>query len=183
MAPHTLLLASVLCVGAVAFLLRTEPLASADLRRVRPLGPAILVGSLAAAGVAASCALVAVLLGVSSQALPVPAPSDLPALLVFSLVGNAWEELLFRGMLLEWLATDGGLGDSDGAGFASAVMFMVCHMHLAAVTTSVGLPVLLFTLWEGFAAALVYRRYGLVGATITHGGAIFILASGLMGVL
>ena len=39
---------------------------------------------------------------------------------------------------------------------------------------------LAFTLWEGTIAGLVGAKGGVLPATLTHGGAIFLLSSGLI---
>jgi membrane protease YdiL (CAAX protease family) len=100
----------------------------------------------------------------------------LPALLVFALSGNLMEESLFRGYVLGRLAQTMSL---LAAGAASGVVFAFCHIFLALTVTDVGYPLLLFTLWEGVIAGVVGAKCGVLFSTITHGGAIFLLASGL----
>ncbi|MFO7917345.1 MAG: CPBP family intramembrane glutamic endopeptidase [Anaerolineae bacterium] len=100
----------------------------------------------------------------------------LPALLIFALFGNLLEEMLFRGYVLGELTLQ---MRPIRAGVLSGVVFAFCHIFLATTVTDVGSPLLLFTLWEGAIAGLVGARYGIGPATVTHGGAVFLLASGL----
>jgi membrane protease YdiL (CAAX protease family) len=102
--------------------------------------------------------------------------SLLPALLFFGLAGNLLEEAIFRGYVLgRLLLTRSPLA----AGAASGIVFAFCHIFLATTVTNVGYPLLAFTLWEGVIAGMVGAKYGVAFSTITHGGAIFLLASGL----
>jgi len=107
-----------------------------------------------------------------------PVPTHLlPALLIFALLGNLLEESLFRGYvygLLEQQMTP------LRAAIGSGVVFAFCHIYLATTVTSVGYPLLVFTLWEGIIAGIVGSKYGVLPSTLTHGGAIFLLASGLL---
>lgn len=96
--------------------------------------------------------------------------------LVFALLGNAYEELLFRGMLQQRLARH---MSPARAAIASAALFSLCHAWLAFLVTRGGVPVLAFTLIEGLVAALVFRRAGLPAAALAHGLAIGALAGGL----
>lgn len=100
----------------------------------------------------------------------------LPALLAMALLGNLLEELLFRGFLQSQLEPTVG---ARRAVLLSGLTFAAGHVFLASTVTDVGAPLLLFTLAEGLVAAEVYRRAGLWAATLTHGGIIFLLASGL----
>lgn len=100
----------------------------------------------------------------------------LPALLVFTLLGNLLEEMLFRGYVLEELALT---MPPTRAGVLSGVVFAFCHVFLATTVTDTGAALLLFTLWEGVLAGWIGSRYGVLPATLTHGGAVFLLASGL----
>jgi hypothetical protein len=104
------------------------------------------------------------------------APGLLPSLLVFAILGNLLEETLFRGYVMEELALTMG---TMRAAVASGVVFAFCHVFLAITVTDTGAALLLFTLWEGIVAGVVGSRYGILPATLTHGGAVFILASGL----
>lgn len=114
----------------------------------------------------------------------------IPAILVFALLGNFMEELLFRGYVLDYLQKRHLLRRSRRnasapaalitPGIQSGVVFAVCHIFLASTVTDVGVPLLLFTLWEGSIAGVVGERYGVLPATLTHGGAIFLLSSGLL---
>jgi len=100
----------------------------------------------------------------------------LPALFALAILGNLLEELLFRGLLQSQLEPTVG---PRRAVLLSGLTFAAGHVFLASTVTDVGAPLLLFTLAEGLVAAEVYRRAGLWAATLTHGGIIFLLASGL----
>ena len=130
-----------------------------------------LAGAALISGVAATLKTVFAL-----PSLPLPGANMLPVLLVFSLAGNAYEELLFRGLLQNHL---GQSMAAQRAALVSGLFFCLCHAYLATTVTSVGAPLLLFTLLEGLVAAFVYIRAGLLGATLAHGLAIAALASGL----
>ncbi len=123
---------------------------------------------------------------------PVPIAA-LPAILAMAVVGNALEELLFRGYLqgllvasrsdLSGTATPESRGPWQKelrAAVATGVLFGTGHLHLAFLVTDVGVPLILFTLFEGIVCGIVRWRSGLVAATLTHGLAIVALASGLV---
>jgi uncharacterized protein len=107
---------------------------------------------------------------------PVPF-QNIPAILIFSLLGNLFEEALFRGyvygQLAHWMTP-------IKAGISSGVVFAFCHIYLATTVTGIGYPILVFTLWEGTVAGVVGAKGGVIPATLTHGGAIFLLSSGLI---
>ncbi|MGY2224436.1 CPBP family glutamic-type intramembrane protease [Pseudomonas gingeri] len=86
---------------------------------------------------------------------------------------NALEEVLFRGFLQGYLEQH---VTALRAALISAVAFSACHSFLALTVTRLGWPVLLFTLLEGLACALVRMRYGVVASTATHGSAILLIA-------
>jgi uncharacterized protein len=96
---------------------------------------------------------------------------------VFALLGNLLEEGLFRGYVLGHLETKMG---SSRAGIVSGIVFAFCHIFLAITVTDIGLPLLLFTLWEGVIAGLIGARFGVIPAAVAHGGAIFLLSSGII---
>lgn len=101
----------------------------------------------------------------------------LGSILVFALFGNLLEELLFRGYVYNVLKRK----EADlRAGVISGFVFALCHVFLATTVTSVGVPLLLFTLWEGVICGIVGAKYGILPATVVHGGAIFMLTSGLI---
>lgn len=86
------------------------------------------------------------------------------------------EEVIFRGY---W---QGLFKKKYGAKLAiilSGMMFSAVHIFLASTVTSVGIGVLLFTLYEGLICAFVASKQGVIASTITHGMAIFVLASGI----
>ena len=98
---------------------------------------------------------------------------------ITTMLGNLYEEVLFRGYLQGYLETDGGLTPLKAA-FASGTAFGFGHIFLAAAVSSIGWPLLAFAVYEGIIAGLVRMKYGVIPATLTHGGAIFFLASGLV---
>lgn len=142
-------------------------------RGVRPAA-SVLYGVLGALVITGVAAALKTALGLPS--LPKPGPALLGPILVFALLGNAYEELLFRGMLQQRLRQH---MTPMRAVVVAAVLFSLCHVWLAVIVTHVGLPVLVFTLIEGLVAGLVYQRAGLPAAALTHGLAIAALASGL----
>ncbi|AKQ64583.1 hypothetical protein A176_001495 [Myxococcus hansupus] len=105
------------------------------------------------------------------------APALLPVLAVFCLLGNFYEEVLFRGYFQGLLEPSLGLWRSA---VLSGVLFAFCHAFLALTVTGAGVPLLLFTLWEGLLAGAARARSGVLASTLLHGGAIFLLASGLI---
>lgn len=135
----------------------------------------LLYGALGA-GVIALAALVLKTLA-HLPSLPEPAVGMLPVILVFALAGNAYEEFLFRGLLQSYLERH---LSAIRAALASGLLFCLCHAFLAVTVTQIGTAILVFTLLEGVVAGLVYLRGGLLGATLAHGGAIFLLASGFI---
>lgn len=134
----------------------------------------VLWGVLGAVVISAIAAALKTALALPS--LSAPGPALYAPILTFALLGNAYEELLFRGMLQQRLARH---MPATRALVIAALLFSLCHAWLAWVVTRVGLPVLVFTLIEGLVAGFVYRRAGLLGATLAHGLAIFALAAGL----
>ncbi len=143
------------------------------LRPGRHLGHSLLTASLAIAAV-----LLLVGVGKSCFALPSlppPNPSYFLPILVFALIGNAYEELLFRGLLQETIAT---YTTSLHAAWLSALAFCFCHIFLAFNLTQIGTPLLVFTLIEGLAAAFAYRQSGFLAVCLTHGLVIFVMAMG-----
>ena len=130
-----------------------------------------IAGALLITGIAAALKAAFVL-----PSLARPAADLWPVLLVFALAGNAYEELLFRGMLQNHL---GATMTARRAALLSGLFFCLCHAYLATTVTTIGAPVLLFTLLEGLVAAFIYIRAGLLGAALAHGLAIALLASGV----
>jgi uncharacterized protein len=104
--------------------------------------------------------------------------SLLPALLVVTMGGNLYEELLFRGYFQGFLLEE-GMGRAKAA-VLSGIAFGFGHVFLASTVTAVGIPLLLFATWEGVLLGFVRMRFGVIPATIGHGGAIFILASSVL---
>jgi hypothetical protein len=103
----------------------------------------------------------------------------LPAALAAALLGNLYEELLFRGFLQGYLLRRFALTPLHAA-VASAVAFAAGHSFLAVTVTDVGAPLLLFVFYEGLICALVRMRRGTIPAAIAHGGAIFLLVGGVV---
>ncbi len=100
----------------------------------------------------------------------------LPALLLLAFAGNFMEEVLFRGYLQGYFEKSHG---AFKAAVISGLLFAVGHIFLATTVTNLGIAVLLFTLYEGLVCAFVRNKQGVIASTITHGLAIFVLASGL----
>ncbi|MET0388622.1 MAG: CPBP family intramembrane glutamic endopeptidase [Polyangiales bacterium] len=99
---------------------------------------------------------------------------SLVALFVFSLVGNAYEELLFRGFLQELVAERVG---AARAAWIAGLAFAFGHAPLAVAVTDVGAPLLIFTAYEGLICAQLARRCGLASAIAAHGLGIFFVAA------
>jgi len=97
----------------------------------------------------------------------------LPGMVVLAYGANALEEVLFRGFLQGYLEQH---VTPLRAALISGVAFAACHGFLALSVTQLGWPVLLFTLLEGLACALVRMRYGVLAAILTHGTAILLIA-------
>ncbi len=97
----------------------------------------------------------------------------LPGMVVLAYGANALEEVLFRGFLQGYLEQQ---VTPLRAALISGVAFAACHAYLALSVTALGWPLLLFTLIEGLACALVRMRYGVLPATIAHGTAILLIA-------
>lgn len=113
---------------------------------------------------------------IESRGSPVPL-QNIPAILVFAMLGNLLEEALFRGYVYGQLAQK---MSPIKAGIASGVVFAFCHVFLATTVTDVGYSLLVFTLWEGIIAGVIGAKGGVIPAALTHGGAIFLLSSGLI---
>lgn len=107
------------------------------------------------------------------------APVLLPGIAAVALVGNFYEELLFRGFLQDYLLTEIGTSRLSAA-FISGIAFAAGHSFLAVTVTSVGAPLLLFALYEGIIAGLIRMRWGLLPAVLSHGGAILLLTGGFV---
>jgi len=138
--------------------------------------PGFAAGSAGAAVVTLPLIIIYHYVSIESRGGAVPPVSILPVL-IFALLGNLLEETLFRGYVLGFLSRDMGL---FRAGIVSGVIFSFCHIFLSITVTGIGYPLLVFALWEGIIAGLVGARYGVLPATLTHGGAIFILTSGIV---
>lgn len=102
----------------------------------------------------------------------------LAPLLVVTLLGNLYEEFLFRGYFQGYLLAK-GMNDLRAA-ITSGTGFAFGHVFLASTVTSVGAPLLVFAWYEGIIVSLVRMRYGVLPATVAHGLSIWVLASGLV---
>ncbi len=107
------------------------------------------------------------------------APVLLPGIAAVALIGNFYEELLFRGFLQDYLLKEIGISRLSAA-LISGIAFAAGHSFLAVTVTSVGAPLLLFALYEGIIAGLIRMRWGLLPAVLSHGGAIFLLSGGII---
>jgi uncharacterized protein len=138
----------------------------------------VAAGMLAAAGIALPSAVVRGLL--PQSVVSVWHCLDLyglPALGAFALLGNYYEEALFRGCLYGHLVSAGAGFASEGlAAQLSAVAFCCGHVFLATTVTQVGWPLLAFTLYEGAITAALRPHGGLLAATVAHGCGIFLVA-------
>jgi uncharacterized protein len=113
---------------------------------------------------------------VSSVNHPALVPSSLIApLLIFSLLGNLLEEVLFRGYFQGWMEKK---TSPLRAAFLSGIFFSLCHIYLATTVTNGGIAILIFTMYEGIIAGFVRMRSGVLASSLTHGGAIFLVAAG-----
>lgn len=105
----------------------------------------------------------------------------LVAVAVFALAGVLLEEVLFRGYLQAHLEDeDAGRMGRWRAAVLSGLLFAASHLFLAYTVTGVGWPLVAFTLFEGLVCAVVAMRHGVLASTVAHGGAILVLASGLV---
>jgi CAAX protease family protein len=174
--PLFLILFAVAClaISIALFTLDRENRQLFAWRRGRVL-PGLIWGIGGALIVTAPCAIAYRFVPIELRGGPVPS-STLPAILVFALLGNLLEESLFRGYVFGQLALNMA---QLKAAVASGIIFSFCHIYLATTVTSIGLPLLIFTLWEGIIAGIVGAKSGVLFSTLTHGGAIFLLASGL----
>ncbi|MGM7671291.1 CPBP family glutamic-type intramembrane protease [Microbacterium sp. A93] len=105
----------------------------------------------------------------------------LVVLVLFALCGNLVEEVLFRGFLQAHLEDQlPGRTGRWRAALLSALLFAAGHLFLAYNLTGLGWPIIAFTALEGLVCAVIALRHGVLGATVAHAGAIFVLASGLI---
>ncbi len=102
----------------------------------------------------------------------------LPLILSVSLTANLWEEFLFRGYIQGYLEQEANLAPVMAA-LGSGLFFAFGHSYLASTVTDIGYPLLLFALWEGCLAGLIRMKWGIIPAAMTHGLAVFWLASGI----
>jgi hypothetical protein len=177
--PVPLLVLGFSSIGFVALMQTISPELAARIKWFeggKPLG--ILVGTAGAAIAAIPLLFVYAGVPLESRGGAVPV-SLLPFLLFIALSGNLYEEVLFRGYLYGWLTGKEEMRPA-AAGLLSGLFFSFGHVFLAFTVTSVGLPLLIFALWEGCLAGLVRSRFGVIPAVLTHGLAVFVVASGLI---
>lgn len=113
---------------------------------------------------------------VSQQNDSVPLEMLLP-LIVFALLGNFLEEILFRGYFQNYLQKQ-SIRMLKRV-LLSALFFSIGHIFLAFTVTDLGTIILIFTFWEGLICAVLYEKYGIISATLAHGLSIFLLSSGI----
>lgn len=104
-------------------------------------------------------------------------PSLWFSLLLFALFGNFLEEVLFRGLFQSFMKEKVGKIRSI---LLSGLFFAIGHTFLAITVTNLGIWILVFTLYEGIICAIIFERYGLIPASITHGLAIFLISASFM---
>jgi membrane protease YdiL (CAAX protease family) len=171
-----LLMLAAICAGLCLMVWRFEPLLCAQVRYWKQ-GHLLRSVSWGLAGAVFIGCVVLALKAVSGMASVTAAGLRLDwAVLIFALAGNAFEELMFRGVLQGRLAQQ---LSPMRAIVIPALLFSLCHAWLAIVVTGIGAPILVFTLIEGLVAGFVYWRAGLVAAVLAHGLAIYGLAVGL----
>ena len=136
----------------------------------------ILVGTAAAIVVVLPAVAVYRFTDLDMRGGPVPT-GLLPAILTTTMLGNLYEETLFRGYLQGYLEKSFPSPWWKPA-VLSGVAFGFGHSFLALTVTNVGPMLLVFATWEGVIAGLVRAKFGVIPATFAHGLAIFLLAGG-----
>ncbi|MFP4362993.1 MAG: type II CAAX prenyl endopeptidase Rce1 family protein [Spirochaetia bacterium] len=165
---------SAVLMGSIIYLDRENKKYIVLFRNSKLVG--ILTGIAGAAVVVLPLGIVYRFVDIASRGGSVPFSLVLP-ILVFALLGNFLEEGLFRGYVYGLLAER---QKPIIAGISSGIVFAFCHILLAVTVTDIGYPLLAFALYEGIIAGIVGSKYGIIPATLTHGGAIFLLSSGLL---
>ncbi|NWA02294.1 CPBP family intramembrane glutamic endopeptidase [Pseudomonas gingeri] len=168
--PWVLAVLGALSLGLVGMLARLTP----ELWQLLVVFKGNRIGGLAV-GIAVGCLMglpLRVYQGIEPAAIP-GYWSWLIGMTVLAYGANALEEVLFRGFLQGYLEQH---VTALRAALISAVAFSACHSFLALTVTQLGWPVLLFTLLEGLACALVRMRYGVMASTAVHGSAILLIA-------
>jgi membrane protease YdiL (CAAX protease family) len=174
--PVVLSMLALMTAGLCSAICKLEPeLARRVVSARGPVGRGVLAGAIGAASIALPMVALTRHVPVELRGGHVAALA-LGPLFVFSLIGNAYEELLFRGFLQSLLAERVG---ARRAVVISGVAFAFGHVPLATTVTNIGAPILAFTAFEGLICAELYRRFGLLAAVVAHGGGIFLVASGL----
>lgn len=114
----------------------------------------------------------------------VPGSMILP-LITVAAFGNLTEDVLVRGYFQGFLMT---LLKPWQAAVGAGVFFSFCHIFLAIELITVfpvpglhlGIPVMLYALIDGLVCAFVRLKAGLLPAAVSHGMAVFVLATGLI---
>lgn len=101
----------------------------------------------------------------------------LSSLLFFCISVNFLEESIYRGYFQGYMLN---YYSPFKSAILSGFLFSFSHIFLATTVTNAGVGVLIFTLYEGIIAGLVYNRAGVLGSSFSHGLAIFVLCSGLI---
>ena len=115
---------------------------------------------------------------------PVPANMLWP-LVAVAIFGNLTEDVLVRGYFQGYLAT---AVKPWQAAVGAGLFFSFCHIFLASQIVTVyptpglhlGAPVLVYALIDGLVCAFVRMNAGLLPAAVSHGMAVFVLATGLI---
>lgn len=177
--PATLILFGLSSIGFVFAMNRIDPACGELIEWIsRDKIKALLTGAAGAVLVVLPVAVYYMNIDISIRGGVVPS-AMIPAIFIISFGGNFYEEALFRGYVQGYLEKKESIGRMKAA-VISGVMFSFCHIFLASTVTSIGYPILIFALYEGIIAAFVRMKYGMIPATITHGGAIFLLTGGFL---
>jgi membrane protease YdiL (CAAX protease family) len=102
-----------------------------------------------------------------------------------AIFGNLTEDVLVRGYVQGYLALS---LSPVRAAIGSGLFYAFCHVFLAAHIITVmpvpglhlGLPVIVFALFDGLICAFVRMKAGLIPAAVSHGMGVAVLATGLI---
>ncbi|HEY7224045.1 MAG TPA: CPBP family intramembrane glutamic endopeptidase [Micromonosporaceae bacterium] len=102
-----------------------------------------------------------------------------------AIFGNLTEDILVRGYIQGYLSA--ALSPVKAA-IGSGLFYAFCHLFLALEITTVfpqpglhlGVPVLVFALFDGLVCAFVRMKVGLIPAAVSHGMGVLVLATGLI---
>jgi hypothetical protein len=168
---------AIMAFAAVLFLYYHET----DLRlyvvwRTKSLPYITVMGLVGAMVVVFPLAIIYLFIPIAHRGGEVALPIIVPIFFI-TIFGNLFEEFLFRGYLQGYFER---VMSKNRAIYLSGLAFCFGHIFLAINISDVGLPLLIFVLYEGIVAAFIKYRYGVIASTITHGIAIFILSSGVL---